>query len=262
MHALRFLVRTMFVLAWVLIGLLLLVSLYRLMNDRQRERLIRGWSRWLLRFSGIQVTVQGQPMTDHGGLWVANHVSWIDIFLLNSVRATSFIAKQEIRAWPVLGWLVAGVGTMFIERGNRRAVGAVSQKMNRRFERGQRLGLFPEGTTSDGMDVLHFHGGLFEAALRSGAAIQPVALRYRHHGERSGFAAYAGDESLVANVWRVFGAGGVSVDVVFLPELEKVPLEAIDRQAAARAARAVIRDSVREGLPFAPDPVVARAKPE
>jgi 1-acyl-sn-glycerol-3-phosphate acyltransferase len=244
MRALRFGVHLLGVLCWILLAFVLLLVLYTWAGERRRAWLISWWSRGLLRLSGIRVNVRGEPLTGHGGLWIANHVSWVDIFLLNSVQATSFIAKQEIRDWPVLGWLVAAVGTLFIERGNRRAVPRVSELMRERFARGQRIGLFPEGTTSNGLDVLHFHGGLFEAALRSGAAIQPVALCYRHHGKRSDFAAYVGEQTLAQNVWQVWGGGGVSVDVVFLPELAGTDEPDVQRQVVARHAFDAIRHEV------------------
>ena len=244
MQVLRFGFHLLAVVCWILLAFVLLLVLYTWAGEGRRARLISWWSRGLLRLSGVRMNVIGTPLTGHGGLWIANHVSWVDIFLLNSVQATAFIAKQEIRNWPVLGLLVASVGTLFIERGNRRAVPRISELMRERFERGQRIGLFPEGTTSDGLDVLHFHGGLFEAAMRSGAAIQPVALCYRHHGKRSDFAAYVGDQSLLQNVWKVWGGGGVSVDVVFLPELANTDDPDVQRQVVARQAFDVIRHEV------------------
>ena len=152
-------------------------------------------------------------------LLVANHVSWIDIFVLNSARATSFVAKSEIRSWPVIGWLVAGAGTLFIERGQRHAVHAMGESMQARFRQGDAVGLFPEGTTSEGSELRPFHASLFEPARAAAVEIQPVALRFLQHGQRSGFAAFIGDESLVANLWRVMGTTGLSVEVVFLPPL-------------------------------------------
>lgn len=217
LHLLRFSVRLVAVLLWILLGLVILVAYFGWGRLSVRDALYRWWSAWLLRWCGVQVNVRGTPVTRGAALLIANHVSWLDIFVLSRQRATIFVAKSEIRQWPVLGWLVAGVGTVFIERGNRKAVPKVSQQMRSRFERGQLVGLFPEGTTSEGLDVLPFHAGLFEAALEADVAVQPVALLYRHRGQRSAYAAFTGDESLVANVWRVLGERGVAVDVDYLP---------------------------------------------
>src|SRR3546814_2777003 len=85
---------------------------------------------------GIRVVESGDPVLSGPVLWVANHVSWVDIFVVNSVRATAFVAKSEIRGWPLIGWLAAGAGTLFIERGQRHAVHAVGESVQARFRQG------------------------------------------------------------------------------------------------------------------------------
>jgi 1-acyl-sn-glycerol-3-phosphate acyltransferase len=249
LHLLRFLIRIVAVILWILLGFAILLVYYQWAPIPRRDALYKWWSTVMLRICGIRVDVIGEPLPFGSGLLIANHVSWIDIFVLCSRRATIFVAKREIRQWPVLGWLVALVGTIFIERGNRKAVTNVGIQMARRFEKSQLVGLFPEGTTSDGMDVLPFHAGLFEPALQSGVAIQPVALRYRLRGQRSSFAAYVGDESLVANAWRVLGESGVSVDVVYLPPMRRSDSEAGygSRHELSEKTRRAIREQVVEG---------------
>lgn len=249
LHLLRFLIRIAAVFVWILCGFLFLLTYFPLAPIRHRDALYKGWSTNLLRICGIRVDVIGQPLHTGSGLLIANHVSWIDIFVLCSQRATIFVAKREIRKWPVLGWLVALVGTIFIERGNRKAVTNTGQQMAQRFDRGQLVGLFPEGTTSEGMDVLPFHAGLFEPALQSGVAIQPVALRYRLRGQRSSFAAYVGDETLASNAWRVLGESGVSVDVVYLPIIQRSDSESGygSRHELSEKTRRGIREQVVEG---------------
>jgi len=159
---------------------------------------------------------QGEPALAGAGLWVVNHVSWLDIYVLNHVRQTVFVAKSELRRWPVLGWLIAGAGTIFVDRKQRHAVRDTAAAMQQRFAHGQVLGLFPEGTTSPGFDVLPFYASLLEPALRTGVPIQPVALLYTHRGQRSALAAYTGEQSLLGNLWCVLGATGVGVEAVFL----------------------------------------------
>jgi len=172
-----------------------------------------------MRMCGVKIKVIGQASMTGPVMWVANHVSWIDIFVVNAVRATAFVAKSEIRSWPVAGWLAVGAGTLFIDRGQRHAVHEMGQSIDICFQRGDAVGLFPEGTTTEGLGLRPFHASLFEPARQAGVPIQPVALRFLHHGERSGFAAFVGEETLVANLWRVLGTTGLSVEVVFLPAL-------------------------------------------
>lgn len=230
--------------AWVLLGLLSVVLVFPLASARVRSAMTRLWSRALMWFCGVRMRVFGVPKKDDAVLWIANHVSWVDIFVLNSVRPTSFIAKSEIRQWPVLGWLVAGAGTVFIQRGQRHAVRAVTEQMKSRFDRGEVVGLFPEGTTSDGIDVAPFHSSLFEAALRAKVDIQPVALRFFHRGQRSDYVAFVGEQNLMQNLWCLLGTTGVLVEVEFLDVLDGRSCEEEGRARVAAGAHRSIRKAV------------------
>ncbi|GAB1577494.1 lysophospholipid acyltransferase family protein [Bordetella petrii] len=238
---LRVVLRLFLVIPWILFGLLCVGLAYPFMSLPARAGLNRFWSRCLMRMCGIKVVVGGQALRDGPVLWVANHVSWIDIFVVNSVRATAFVAKSEIRAWPVIGWLAAGAGTLFIERGQRHAVHAVSEAVQARFRQGVAVGLFPEGTTTEGDMLRPFHASLFEPARAAGVPIQPVVLRFLQHGRRSALAAFVGEETLAANLWRVLGATGLAVEVEFLPPLaachvDGQPATRLELSKQARAA--------------------------
>ena len=247
MNLLRFVLRLLGLVPWLLLGLLSVTFVFPLAGAGVRAWMMRHWSRVLLACCGVSVRTQGQAVLKGAVLTVANHVSWIDIFVLNTVRATSFIAKSEIRRWPVIGWLVAGAGTVFIERGQRHAVSVVSKDMLTRFEQGVAVGLFPEGTTSEGLDLRAFHASLFEPACGLDVAVQPVALRFLHRGQRSGYAAFVGEESLVANLWRVLGTTGVAVEAIYLPPLTTQTPEgtARTRQELARDAHEAIMQSIK-----------------
>src|SRR5690606_6858588 len=130
-------------------------------------RMNRAWSRTLVWLCGVRVSVVGEPRMQGSALWVANHVSWIDIFVLAGIRGVLFVAKSEIRRWPVVGWLVAKVGTVFLQRGQRHSIRQVGEAMQARFRDGDVIGLFAEGTTSTGWDVLPFHSSLFDPAIRA-----------------------------------------------------------------------------------------------
>lgn len=237
----RVILRLILVLPWIVFGLLCVGLAYPLMRRGARASLNRYWSRTLMAICGIRVVPGGVPILAGPVLWVANHVSWIDIFVINSVRATAFVAKSEIRGWPLIGWLVAGAGTLFIERGQRHAVHAVGESMQARFSQGAAVGLFPEGTTSEGDIVRPFHASLFEPARTAGVPIQPVALRFLQHGRRSPLAAFVGEETLAANLWRVLGATGLSVEIEFLSPLsahepDGRPLSRLELSRRAREA--------------------------
>lgn len=235
---LRFLPRAVVVTLMVLAGLVLVGTVYPLVGAGGRDRLNRGWSRCLLRVCGVRVTVSGQPLMRGAVLVVANHVSWLDIFVINAVRPTAFVAKSEIRRWPIVGRLVAGAGTLFLQRGHRHAIHTVGEAMKARFANGESVGLFPEGTTTEGFSLLPFHGSLLEPARQAGVPIQPVALRFLRHGKRDSFAAFVGEETLVGNLWRILGTRGLAVETAYLPPLQVDT--AHTRLKMAADARAII----------------------
>jgi len=251
LRLLLFAVRLPIVLLLLLGGLLILATFYRLLPVAGRAWLNRNWSRCLLAICGVRTRVAGEPRMQGPVLWVANHVSWIDIFALCGVRSTAFVAKAEIRRWPLAGWLAAGAGTVFIQRGQRHAVHAAAAAMQSRFDRGEAVGLFPEGTTSEGYDVRTFHASLFEPARELDVCVQPVALRFLHRGRRSGYAAFVGEETLLANMWRVLGTTGVAVEVIFLPPLAVRGPDGVPRSRNVLAHEA--REAVRAELAYLPE---------
>jgi 1-acyl-sn-glycerol-3-phosphate acyltransferase len=246
----------------VMIGLLLgglatVFVVFPLIGDARREWLIATWSRWLMRACGAEVrelaapgvqtlsAMRGRHGPGEGRLLLANHVSWLDIFAIDSLAPASFAAKAEIAAWPLAGTLVARAGTVFIERGRRHAVHGVIQRMGDKLAAGLRAAVFPEGTTSDGTRLLPFHGNLVQAALNTGSPMVPVGLRYRDpDGEPSHAAMYIGDTTFLASIWQVTGHPKLIVEVHVMAPI--LPAEGLTRQEAARRAREAI--SLRLGL--------------
>ena len=176
-------------LALVLVGpQLLLLALIRARVPG--ARVAAGWlpvlfHRTLLSLAGIRVRRDGALAHRRPLLVAANHVSWLDIVVLGSLAPLSFVAKDEMRSWPVFGWLARLQRTVFIARDRRRTVSDQADRIADRLNEGAIVVLFPEGTTSDGHDLLPFKSALFEAArfaLVAGdldeGAVQPVALDY------------------------------------------------------------------------------------
>ena len=170
-----------------------------------KGRIIRRWSARILRWLGVKVDVFGQYNGDArvrdsgrtpgqiGRLIVANHVSFLDIFALNCVFPSAFVAKAEIARWPVFGLIAKSVDTVFIERGNRRSLINTAEAMAKALDEGRNLLMFPEGTTSDGTGLKKMHGNLMEGAVRRHAEVIPVVLRYKTKGQVTTTPAYVGD---------------------------------------------------------------------
>lgn len=174
-----------------------------------------------------------------GRMLVANHQSWLDIFAINALAPSAFVAKSEIRRWPLAGWLVAMAGTVFIERGRRHAVADAVQQLRQRLASGYPVAFFPEAVVHCGPSLKPFHGNLFEAAIAEQAEIVPIAIRYQngHDGSPGTAAWYDGDISFARSVLNVLGAPQLTVVLhVLLP----VPSTGQTRQALARSLRGQI----------------------
>lgn len=246
MKVTRFTLRASLVAFWICCGLLIIALTYPWIGLSGRLWAKKYWSKILLALCGVRVTQRGTPILHGGVLWVVNHISWLDIFVLNCVRATAFVAKSEIRHWPLIGWLAAGAGTIFIERASRHAVHKVGLAMQTHFAREQAVGLFPEGTTSSGFDLLPFYANLFEPARKAAVQIQPVALLYFHQGRRSDLAAFVGEQTLLESLWQVLSSSDLSIEIHFLPTLLEAGAEnALPRVELSRLARGAIGQVVR-----------------
>ncbi|WP_405593399.1 lysophospholipid acyltransferase family protein [Streptomyces sp. NBC_01092] len=166
--------------------------------------LVRRWSRWVVRAAGVRVRIAGGTAPDGGLLLVANHVSWLDIPLLAAVRPARMLAKSEIRDWPVAGWMTARSGALFIDRDRIRALPVTVARIAEALRAGEAVTVFPEGSTWCGRAQGHFRRAAFQAALDAGVPVQPVRLSYRVvAGSPTTAAAFVGQDSLLASVWRV-----------------------------------------------------------
>jgi 1-acyl-sn-glycerol-3-phosphate acyltransferase len=195
---------------------------------------VRWWSGGLLRVFGMRLRREGTPLSG-GTLFVANHVSWIDIMVLHSQHMMGFIAKSEIRDWPVAGWVTTHAETIFLQRGNGDSLGQVMAEMSQRLRAGRAVAAFPEGGTRNGRELGAFHARIFSAAVDANAPVQPVALCYGAGCEAQAIVAFAPRESFVANLVRLLGEPARPVRVCFLPPI--LPGEHEGRRGIAHAAR-------------------------
>jgi 1-acyl-sn-glycerol-3-phosphate acyltransferase len=219
--------RLAFLLLHLLAGLLTAAAIFPWLAQTTRNRIIRAWSRLLLAICGARLRLVGLPLppaiartgvdaSRRGRMLLANHISWIDVFAVHAAAPSRFVAKAEIRSWPLLGKLVTLVGTLYIERGRRHAVASMNHQVRERLKQGETVAVFPEGTTTDGRSLLPFHSNLVAPALEVGAECWPVALRYSEHGAPSTAAAFVGDMALATSLWNILVARRLQVEVAFL----------------------------------------------
>lgn len=238
LRALRYLVRLP-MLAWhLLVHLpitLLLIAVDSVGGRRVGHAAIGWWARGLLWVFGLRVRREGTPLPG-GTLFVANHISWVDIVALHSQHMMGFIAKSEIRDWPVVGWLTTHAETVFLQRGNTHSLGGVMGEMAARLRQGRAVAVFPEGGTRDGVALGPFHARIFTAAVDADAPVQPVALCYGERCEAQPVVAFGRGESFVASFLRLLGEPARPARVCFLEPILHADLEG--RRGIAQLARA------------------------
>lgn len=246
MRAFRYLYRIP-MLAWhVLVHLPVVLALIAFGDDGRRpigHAAIRWWSRNLLRVFGMRVRGVGTPLAG-GVMFVANHVSWIDIVALHSQHMMGFIAKSEIRGWPVVGWITTHAETIFLQRGNPNSLGDVMAEMAQRLRAGRAVAAFPEGGTRDGRELGAFHARIFTAAVEADAAVQPVALCYGEHCEAQAIVAFAPREHFMGNFVRLLGEPSRPVRVCFLQPI--LHAEQAGRRGIAQTARERVLETMAQ----------------
>lgn len=241
---------------------MLLAVFYPYLNQTRQRRILKRWSRQLLNILNIGIQIEGhQPArSEDGCLMVANHVSWLDVFVLNAIHPSQFIAKSEVCSWPIIGWLCKCGGTIFIERAVRRDTALINQRVGMLLKQGVCVGLFPEGTSTDGRQVGHFHSALIQPAIDAGVRLCPIALRYHDEkGELSTVAAFTGDTTLAQSIFRILRCRRHNVLAVFTPALTTINE---NRRVLTRSAQ----EAIAQGLQNIPSgqqaPETAFALPE
>lgn len=190
---------------------------FALIGADEQAAHVNAWAARMLRLLGVELVIHGQPPASGPVLLVCNHISWLDILVMHAARHCRFVSKADVRHWPMVGTLATGAGTLYIERESRRDAMRVVHHMTAALRAGDILAVFPEGTTSDGADLLPFHANLLQAAISADAPVQPIGLNFIDPatGGRSDAARYVGDDSLVGSVWRLLSARGLRAELRF-----------------------------------------------
>jgi 1-acyl-sn-glycerol-3-phosphate acyltransferase len=206
----------------VVTGLVIVRFAFSFFSVQRRDQAIIRWANKLLSILNIHLELRGETPAESGSgcIIVANHISWLDIFLIHTVRPARFVAKSEIRDWPVVGWLCEKTGTLFIERTQRRHTAQINQTMRDVVTSGGTVGLFPEGTTSRGDRLKKLHSSLFQAAVEADVSLAPVAIRYiDEKGERSEAPAYVDETSLLQSLAQILAIPRLHAVMHFAPPI-------------------------------------------
>lgn len=209
--------------AWhVGVAVLKLGIFFPLWSPARRSAEKRQWARKALSIFGLRVSVTGSVSPNgETRLLVANHTSWLDVLAIMAATDAVFVAKKEVAAWPVFGWIARRLGTLFVERRAHHRLDNHVQDVGRSLSSGTSVAVFPEGTSSDGSSVLPFRTPFFEAAVVSGVAVQPIAISYRRAGGgQVPEVAFTGDMTLLQSFARLVSCENAYAEVGFLPPIQ------------------------------------------
>ena len=235
----RIIYRSSILFVVVITGCLLTVFFQKGHMPRQglSAKITRWWHRRVLDSLGIKLSIHGAP-ADCTTLFVANHLSWLDIHLIGSHLPVRFLSKAEVQNWPVFGWLASKAGTLYIPRGSKAASVEANRIMQQTLQDEQHVVLFPEATTSDGT-IKRFHSRLMQSAIDAQCPIQPVAIHYPdENGNMHAAALYIGDMSFGQSAKNIMATKGLVAELHFL---EPVNTQNKSRDELARESEEKVR---------------------
>ena len=218
-------------------GAFILLLFFPFLTRDAKSTHIRQWSTRLLVIFGVELQVAGlEWLSQSPRLFVANHISWLDIHVINACEPMRFVAKSEVADWPVFGWMARQLGTVFVRRDSARDARKVVHQLAGVLE-SESICIFPEGTSTLGRSVLPFRSNLLESALQAKVPVSPIAIRYRLGltGERAEEAAFVGDMGLLESMANILNIIGLRAELVFLPPLDATSY--LDRKQLASAAQ-------------------------
>lgn len=232
-----------------LLGLIISAALLPFAGHHFKNRLIRWWCRRLLAAFNMQVVSFGLTPEHHAlltkSMFVANHISWSDIHALNGMIPLRFIAKSEIKNWPIFGYLVSKANTLFIDRSNKKDAKRTIEIAHMSLESGDNLCFFPEGTTTDGTEIKPFKSSLIQAAILANATIFPVAIRYPNKdGSVNTAVAYAGETTLIESMQQILLQKRPVIELHFLEPIKPEIYASLDRRELTLHIEGLIRNKL------------------
>lgn len=221
-------------------GMLTCAFLFPWVSATRRDYLIKRWSAKLLAICTVDVRFidKAEGQVASSALIVCNHISWLDIFVINTLHTCHFVAKADIRNWPMIGYLCSKAGTIFLARGRQREVRRIYEGLVQHIRSGMRIAFFPEGTTAPQGTVLPFHANLFEAAIEANVPVQVFAIRYvDQQGNYHASADFIGEMTFVESMSLILRTPAMRAELIRLPAL---PTTGAHRRELAQAARAMV----------------------
>ena len=213
--------------------------------SKQGMLFYQWWMGRTCRILGLEITQYGQAH-HKTVLHAANHVSFLDIIVIGTSTPARFISKHTVRYWPLIGYLSACAGTIFIRRGKRSSLHQAKETLITALRLNRPLAIFPEGTTTLGEQVEKFHSGLFQAAIDTQTPVQPIAIRYIYEGKLDRTAAYIDKDNFIISLLKLIHRPVTSVHLAYCPVIE---VQSTNRQALATQSHSLITSMLDKHLP-------------
>lgn len=207
----------------ILYGLSVSATVLSYLEHQKKHLIIKLWSEKLLHILNVKLTVEGSPPSQRlsNTMFVSNHISWLDIYALNSVHPVRFIAKSEVARWPILGWLAKQANTIFIERARKKDAQRITIEATESLKNGDCLCYFPEGTTTNGTELLPFKSSLIQAAINTHGDVWPLAIYYPNQdGSPNTRMAFAGETTFIESIWQIISLQESEVKLYFLQRIQ------------------------------------------
>ncbi len=231
-------------------GLIIAAGLFPVINalystgkaKARRDALKTLWLRWFSSIVNLQITKEGEP-PEQGALLISNHISWLDIIIIGQYLPAYFVAKSDISQWPIIGYLAKQGGTIFIRRGDKQHIRNTAEKIVWLLKQNSNIIAFPEGTTTNGNEVLNFHSSLFQPALLTKSAIQPIALQYQ--GAAKEHAPFIGEDDFIPHLIKILALDKIEVKLSFLPIVNS---SGKNRNEVSLETRSIILEKISNDL--------------
>jgi 1-acyl-sn-glycerol-3-phosphate acyltransferase len=219
-------------------GCFILLLVFPWLKVEQQHRSIRHWCKQLLGIFKMRLSVIGaERLEDTHYLMASNHISWIDIHVINAFKPHYFVAKSEVASWPIFGWMAKQLGTLFIERGKSNSIRNMVQEIASQLNQ-KPICIFPEGTSTDGKQVAPFKSNLFEAAIVANAPVYSLAIQYFvvRSGHKTTAAAFIGEMGLLDSIWNLICSPPICAEIRISAKLSTLN----DRKALAELSQSLI----------------------
>lgn len=200
-----------------------------------KRNLIRYWHKRACKILNIDLSISG-TIPQQPCLVVSNHISWLDIIVIGSQIPVHFLSKSEVRQWPIIGWLAACVGTLFIQRGNGKSA-QMAEVISTKISMGDSVLVFPEATSTNGSQTKRFFPNMFAAATKNNIDVLPLAIKYSEKEELSTTAPFIDDDTFFNHLLLVLNNNDIDVKITFLPailhnaDIDKKTLSTLSRNA-------------------------------